>query len=140
MNLDPENFGPAIDTEIKSFEDIGVFKTVKKPKDVEILFPNWVMEIKWDGRHKARMTVNGRKQQKGEHYSLAFAATLDLSIMRMIMTIMISLEMEMGQYDVPTAFCILQLISQYTYILLKVTRCLKVKKIMYGNCKNVFMD
>ena len=104
IKKDPVHFGNAVNKELNAFSEQKVFKLVPKPKDIDILFPNWVLELKWDGRHKARLTANGKRQRKGVNFDSSFAATLSLPLMRIAITIMLLLDMIMGQYDVPTAF------------------------------------
>ena len=104
IKKDPVKFGCAVDDELNAFNKNKVYRIVEKPPNEEILFPNWVMEVKWDGRHKARLTANGKRQRKGEHYNASFAATLNLSVMRIAIIIMLMLGMRFEQYDVPNAF------------------------------------
>ncbi len=103
IKKDPANYGEAVKKELDAFSEQKVFRLVPKP-DVDVLFPNWVLERKWDGRHKARLTINGKRQIKGMNYDASFAATLSLPLMRIAITLMLLLNMTMGQYDVPTAF------------------------------------
>ena len=104
IRRDPVNFGNAVNKELDAFSEQKVFKLVPKPPNMDILLPNWVLELKWDGRHKARLTANGKRQIKGMNFDASFAATLSLPLMRIAITIMLLLDMIMGQYDVPTAF------------------------------------
>ena len=104
IKKEPVKFGCAVDDELNAFDKNKVYRIVEKPPNEEILFPNWVMEVKWDGRHKARLTANGKRQRKGEHYNASFAATLNLSVMRIAIIVMLMLKMRFEQYDVPNAF------------------------------------
>ena len=104
IKKEPVKFGCAVDDELNAFDKNKVYRIVEKPLNEEILFPNWVMEVKWDGRHKARLTANGKRQRKGEHYNASFAATLNLAVMRIAIIVMLMLKMRFEQYDVPNAF------------------------------------
>ena len=78
IKKDPVNYGNAVQKELDAFTEQKVFRLVPKPENEEIIFPNWVLEQKWDGRYKARLTANGKRQIKGMNYDASFAATLSL--------------------------------------------------------------
>jgi hypothetical protein len=69
----------------------------------------WVFKIKRDStgsvsRYKARLVAKGFKQQYGIDYEETFAPTLNLSSVRLLLTLATHFDYETAHLDVKTAF------------------------------------
>ena len=102
-----ENYVNAAKRELHSFVKNDVYKLVSLDsiaKEEKIFQPRWVFGQKWDGSYKARLTVNGSRQQKGLHYVHSRADTLSITLLRFMLTLVMLYKMIPFQFDVPNAF------------------------------------
>ena len=100
----------AIFDELKSVQDQGVFKFVATlPEGEKALTSVWVFKVKCgpDGkisRYKARITVNGKSQIYGIHYSETFAPVAFATTIRLLLVIALVSSLELRQFDIKCAF------------------------------------
>ena len=99
----------AMDEEMDSFEENHTFELVELPKGKKALLNKWVFRIKYeDGdlppRYKARLVVKGYSQKKGIDYDEIFSPVVKMSSIRVVLGLAASLDLEVEQMDVKTAF------------------------------------
>ncbi|KAG7553078.1 Zinc finger CCHC-type superfamily [Arabidopsis thaliana x Arabidopsis arenosa] len=118
---EPESFDEALEDEHKdewhdamgdemdSFAENHTFELVKLPKGKKALLNKWVYKIKHDEtslspRYKARLVVKGYGQKKGIDYDEIFSPVVKMSSIRVVLGLAASLDLEVEQMDVKTAF------------------------------------
>lgn len=98
----------AMDEEMDSFEENHTYELVELPKGKKVLLNMWVYRIKHeDGkppRYKARLVVKGYSQKKGIDYDEIFSPVVKMSSIRVVLGLAASLDLEVEQMDVKTAF------------------------------------
>ncbi|KAJ4716959.1 Retrovirus-related Pol polyprotein from transposon TNT 1-94 [Melia azedarach] len=99
----------AMQGEMKSLHENHTFELVKLPKDKRALKNNWVYRIKQEEytsqpRYKARLVVKGFSQRKGVDFDEIFSPVVKMSSIRVVLGIAASLDLEIEQMDVKTAF------------------------------------
>lgn len=99
----------AMDEEMDSFEENHTFELVELPKGKKALLNKWVYRIKHEDdnlppRHKARLVVKGYSQKKGIDYDEIFSPVVKMSSIRVVLGLAASLDLEVEQMDVKTAF------------------------------------
>lgn len=102
----------AIDKELKSCEDKGVWSVVPRsslPPGTNVLPCKDVFKVKLDERgevteHKARVTPKGFRQQHGKDFFETFARTGQYKTLRVALSLVAKWDHELAQFDVPTAF------------------------------------
>ena len=104
-----ERWFDAMEDEIKSLHDNHTFDLVKLPKDRKALKNRWVFRVKHeDGnpvpRYKARLVVKGFNQKKGVDFDEIFSPVVKMSSIRVVLGLAASLDLEVEQMDVKTAF------------------------------------
>jgi ATP-binding cassette subfamily B (MDR/TAP) protein 1 len=82
---------------------------VKLPKGKKVLKNKWVYRIKQEEhmshpRYKARLVVKGFSQRKGIDFDEIFSPMVKMTSIRMILGVAASLNLEVEQMDVKTAF------------------------------------
>jgi len=82
---------------------------VKLPKGKRDLSNKWIFRIKQDNhtsapRYKARLVVKGFGQKKGVDFDEIFSLIVKMSSIRMVLGLATSLDLEVEQMDVKTAF------------------------------------
>jgi hypothetical protein len=98
------------DEEMQSLQELDVHDIVDKPKTpVKLLKNKWVLKRKRtkEGlieRYKARMVVKGYLQAQGIDYEEVFAPVARHAILRALLAIAATKDLEMEQIDVKTAF------------------------------------
>ena len=95
--------------EMKSLHENHTYDLVKPPKKKKILKNKWVFERKNDGnssqpRFKARLVVKGFGQRKGVDFDEIFSPVVKMSSIRTVLGIAASMNLEVEQLDVKTAF------------------------------------
>ena len=99
----------AMDSEHNSLIANETWELVKRPPRRKILDSRWVYAVKYTetgeiDRFKARLVVKGYLQKYGIDYVETFAPVVRMEVLRMILTIAASLDWEIHQMDVKTAF------------------------------------
>jgi transposase InsO family protein len=99
----------AMDEEIASMEKNKVWELVDLPSNRKAIGNKWVLKIKRkaDGtvdKYKARLVAKGFTQKEGVDYEETFSPVAKFSSIRMILSIVASLDLELYQMDVKTAF------------------------------------
>jgi transposase InsO family protein len=95
--------------ELDSIDKHGTHKMVPRPPDKRVLPTHWVLAPKIDGegviyRHKARLVVNGDRQRDGIDVKETFAPTATAAARRALLSMAATLNMEVHQADIKTAF------------------------------------
>ncbi|KAL5842405.1 hypothetical protein ACOSQ3_013008 [Xanthoceras sorbifolium] len=118
---EPENFEEAMDDEskqkwieamqdeMKSLHENKTFELVKLPKGKKALKNKWVFRIKHEEhsshpRFKARLVVKGFSQRKGIDFDEIFSPVVKMTSIRAVLGLAASLDLEVEQMDVKTAF------------------------------------
>ena len=118
---EPECFGEAVEDEskaqwleamqeeMKSLLENDTYELVKLPKGMRVLKNKWVFRIKNEEhnsmpRYKARLVVRGFSQRKGVDYEEIFSPVVRMSSIRAVLGLAASLDLEIEQMDVKTAF------------------------------------
>jgi ATP-binding cassette subfamily B (MDR/TAP) protein 1 len=100
----------AIQEEMKSLHENHTFELVKLPKGKRALKNKWMFRLKIDEhclqpRYKARLVVKGFDQKKGIDFEEIFSPmVLKMSLIRVVLGLTASLNLEVEQFDVKTAF------------------------------------
>ncbi|RYC76970.1 hypothetical protein BFJ63_vAg20155 [Fusarium oxysporum f. sp. narcissi] len=95
--------------EIDSIKENGVYTLANLPPDRKALRGKWVFKLKRGAneeilRFKARYMVRGFEQQEGIDYNETFASVVKPMTYKAIFAIAATLDLELGQMDVKTAF------------------------------------
>ncbi|KAD5961373.1 hypothetical protein E3N88_12846 [Mikania micrantha] len=99
----------AMQDEMNSLYENNTFELVKLPKGKRALKNKWVYKLKTEEhtsrpRYKARLVVKGFSQRKGIDFDEIFSPVVKMSSIRVILGLAASLELEVEQMDVKTAF------------------------------------
>ena len=99
----------AMQDEMKSLHENHSFELVKLPKGKRALKNRWVCIVKQEEhtsqpRYKARLVVKGFSQKKGIDFDEIFSPVVKMSSIRVILGLAASLDLEVQQMDVKTAF------------------------------------
>lgn len=98
----------AMDDEMKSLHENHTYELVKLPKGKRALKNRWIYRVKQEHnsrlRYKARLVVKGFSQRKGVDFDEIFSPVVKMSSIRVVMGLAASLDLEIEQMDVKTAF------------------------------------
>ncbi|GKV11817.1 hypothetical protein SLEP1_g23036 [Rubroshorea leprosula] len=99
----------AMQEEMSSLQENGTYELVELPKDKKALNNKWVFRVKSkvnnpNPRFKARLVVKGFRQQKGIDNDEIFSPVVKMPSIRVILALAASLNLEIEQLDVKTAF------------------------------------
>ena len=99
----------AMQEELHQFDRNQVWDLVPRPKDHSVIGTKWVFKNKSDEseiivRNKARLVAKGYTQQEGINYEDIFSPVVHFNSIRLILAIVNSLDLELHQMDVKTAF------------------------------------
>ncbi|CAL1360545.1 unnamed protein product [Linum trigynum] len=106
---DKQRWIEAMQDEMDSLYDNNTFELVKLPKGKRALKNKWVFKIKHDEhnrqpRFKARLVVKGFSQRKGIDFDEIFSPVVKMTSIRTVLGLAASLNLEVEQMDVKTAF------------------------------------
>jgi hypothetical protein len=95
--------------EIKSLHNNHTFDLVKLPKGKRALTNRWIYRVKQEEHtsqpwYKARLVVKGFRQRKGIDFDEIFSHVVKMSSIRVVLGLAASLDLEIEQMDVKTAF------------------------------------
>ena len=104
-----ENWTKAMEEEMESMRSNQVWELVDLPKERKAIGNNLVLKIKRkaDGTidiYKARLVAKGYTQHKGIDYEETFSPVVRFTSIRLILAIVASMDLELHQMDVKTAF------------------------------------
>ena len=99
----------AMQDEMSSLHENHTYDLVKLPKGKKVLKNKWVFRLKSgeDGtppRFKARVVVKGFEQKKGVDFDEIFSPVVKMSSIRVVLGMAASMDLEVEQLDVKTAF------------------------------------
>jgi hypothetical protein len=99
----------SVDKELASLKSHGTYEFVQQTGRMNVIGCRWVFKRKFksDGsveRYKARLVAKGYRQREGIDYAETYAPVLHYKSLRVLLSIIASLDYEMKQMDVPTAF------------------------------------
>ena len=99
----------AMQDEMKSLYENNTFELVKLPKGKRALKNRWVYRVKQDEhtsqpRYKARLVVKGFSQKNGIDFDEIFSPVVKMTSIRTVLGLAASLDLEVEQMDVKTAF------------------------------------
>jgi hypothetical protein len=95
--------------EINSFNEHETYEPVVRRPDMRVLPTHWVFAPKVDGngmvyRFKARLVVNGDRQEFGVDVNETYAPTATSAARRVLLSMAAQLDLEVHQADIKTAF------------------------------------
>ena len=99
----------AMQEEMKSMKDNGVWDLIELPKGVKPIGCKWIFKTKLDSkgnveRYKARLVAKGFTQKEGIDYKETFSPVSTKDSFRIIMALVAHCDLELHQMDVKTAF------------------------------------
>lgn len=98
----------AMNEEMSSLKKNDTYELVKRPKSKKVLKNRWIFKNKKDGekivKRKARLVVKGCNQKKGIDFDEIFSPVVKMTSIRTVLGLVASLDLEMEQLDVKTAF------------------------------------
>lgn len=102
---DKDKWKKAIEDELKSLKDNGVWKLVDKEKaaNKNILSNRWVFRVKENGTYKARLVVRGNEQRETD-FDDVFSPVASQSAIRSLFAIAAAKNYNFMTFDVKTAF------------------------------------
>ena len=104
-----ENWLDAMENEIKSLKEHGVWDLVKLPEGRKTVGCKWIFKVKQDAdgnvdRYKARLVAQGFSQKEGEDYDETFSPVVRFESIRTVIALAAQLGLSLHQMDVKTAF------------------------------------
>ncbi|XP_048323873.2 retrovirus-related Pol polyprotein from transposon TNT 1-94 [Ziziphus jujuba] len=104
-----EKWLQAMQDEMESLQKNHTYELVELPTGKKALKNKWVFKLKKDGsgrvvKHKARLVVKGFLQKKGIDFDEIFSPVVKMTSIRVIFGLVASLNLELEQMDVKTAF------------------------------------
>jgi len=99
----------AMHEEMQSLHENHTYDLVELPKGRRALKNKWVYRLKTEEnnsktRYKARLVVKGSSQRKGIDFEEIFSPVVKMSSIRVVLGLAASLDLEIKQLDVKTAF------------------------------------
>uniref|UniRef100_A0A2N9GFS8 Integrase catalytic domain-containing protein n=1 Tax=Fagus sylvatica TaxID=28930 RepID=A0A2N9GFS8_FAGSY len=105
---DKQSWMEAMHEEMNSLHKNNTYELVELPKGKKALRNKWVFKLKKDGeklvKYKARLVVKGFNQKQGIDFDEIFSPVVKMSSIRVILGLTASLDLELEQMDVKTAF------------------------------------
>ena len=98
-----------MEEEMNSLQKNQTYELVKLPKGKKALKNKWVFKLKKDGKgntmkYKARLVVKGFQQKEGIDFDEIFSPVVKMMSIRVVLGLVASLDLELEQMDVKTAF------------------------------------
>jgi len=95
--------------EMRSLYDNHTFDLVKLPKGKKTLENMWIYRVKQESnstspRYKAKLVVKGFRQRKCIDFNVIFSPVVKMSSIRIVLSLAATLDLEVEQMDVKTAF------------------------------------
>ena len=95
--------------ELESMRKNQVWDSVNLSSNKKTIGNKWVLKIKWkeDGsieNYKARLVAKGYTQQEGIDYEETFSPVVRFASIRLILTVVAHMDLELNQMDVKTTF------------------------------------
>ena len=99
----------AMQDEMKSLHENHTYDLAKLPKGKRALENRWIFRVKHESnsaslRYKARLVVKGFRQRKGVDFNEIFSPVVKMSSIRTMLSLAATLDLEVEQMDVKTAF------------------------------------
>lgn len=99
----------AMQDEMESLQKNNTYEIVELPRGKKALRNKWVFKLKKDGngevvKYKARLVVKGFQQKKGIDFDEIFSPVVKMTSIRVILGLVASMNLELEQMDVKTAF------------------------------------
>ena len=105
---DKQSWLKAMHEEMNSLNKNKTYDLVELPKGKRVLRNKWVFKLKKDGdklvKYKARLVVKGFSQKQGIDFDEIFSPVVKMSSIRVVLGLVASLDLELEQLDVKTAF------------------------------------
>ncbi|KAM1652315.1 hypothetical protein ACFX1T_004838 [Malus domestica] len=104
---DSDKWMKAMESEMDSLSKNDTYELVELPKGRKALKNKWVFKLKRDDnmtRYKARLVVKGFGQKKGVDFDEIFSPVVKMTSIRVILGLAASMDLELEQLDVKTAF------------------------------------
>ena len=94
---------------MNSLYENDIFELVNLPKGKKALKNKWVYRVKTEEntshpRYKARLVVKGFSQKKGVDYGEIFSQVVKMSLIRVVLGMAATMDLEIEQLDVKTTF------------------------------------
>ncbi|XP_058732808.1 uncharacterized mitochondrial protein AtMg00820-like [Vicia villosa] len=107
--LEDDQWILAMQEELNQFERNDVWELVPNPGNKRIIGTKWVFKNKMDEngiitRNKARLVAQGYNQEEGIDFEETFAPVARLEAIRLLLAYACSLDFELFQMDVKSAF------------------------------------
>ena len=107
--LHGEKWQKAMDSEMQSLRENGVYEIVDRPAGKKVVKSKWVLRVKTNEKgeiekYKARVVAKGFSQVEGVDYDQTFSPTVRFESIRQMVALGTAKSMEMHQMDVTTAF------------------------------------
>ena len=95
--------------EMKSLHENNTYELMELPKGKRALKNKWVLKRKHEPnrsqpRYKARLVVQGFSQKKGIDFEEIFSPVVKMSLIRVVLGLVASMNLEIEQLDGKTAF------------------------------------
>ena len=108
-HADKVSWMKAMQEEMHSLLKNDTYELVELPKGRKALRNKWVFKLKKDSdgkllKYKARLVVKGFGQKKGIDFDEIFSPVVKMSSIRVVLSLTASLDLELEQLDVKTAF------------------------------------
>uniref|UniRef100_A0A2N9J1S8 Integrase catalytic domain-containing protein n=1 Tax=Fagus sylvatica TaxID=28930 RepID=A0A2N9J1S8_FAGSY len=105
---DKQGWMKVMHEEMNSLHKNNTYELVELPKGKKALRNKWVFKLKKDGeklvKYKARLVVKGFNKKQGIDFDEIFSPMVKMSSIRVILGLTASLDLELEQMDVKTAF------------------------------------
>ncbi|CAI7912766.1 unnamed protein product [Closterium sp. NIES-54] len=138
----------AMEEEIHSLISMGTWELVERPPGVNIMKNQWMLTTKYHiddtvEREKARLVVNGFMQMYGANYEETYAPVSSYVMLRIFLSIVAVLDLNLMQLDMKNAFLQSKLdwmlyMNQPEYFNDGTGRVCKLLKSLYGPKKSPF--